>query len=80
MEQTFNDYETLIIDAHSSDRTVDIAKKYPVRIIYEEGKKSYGRASNIGIKNAVGRYVAFISAAYVWYFKYLVVRFDAFLM
>lgn len=62
LNQTFKDYEILLIDAHSSDRTVEIAKKYHVRIIYEEGKKSYGHASNIGVKNAKGKYVAFISA------------------
>ena len=46
-------YEILVIDGMSTDRTVEIASKYPVRII-ENPMYKIGPAHNIGIKEAEG--------------------------
>jgi glycosyltransferase involved in cell wall biosynthesis len=54
-------YEILVIDGKSTDRTVEIASKYPVRII-ENPKFKIGPAHNIGVKEAKGDIIAFTDA------------------
>jgi glycosyltransferase involved in cell wall biosynthesis len=47
--------ETIIVDGHSTDGTVEIAKKYGCKIVYEDiGTR--GGACNIGVKNANGEF------------------------
>lgn len=53
--------ETIVIDDKSTDKTVEIAKKYPVKII--KGKhKGVGAARNLGIKNSKGEIIFFVDA------------------
>jgi len=54
-------YEILVIDGKSTDRTVEIASKYPVRII-ENPKYTIGPAHNIGVREAKGDIIAFTDA------------------
>jgi glycosyltransferase involved in cell wall biosynthesis len=54
-------YEILIIDGRSTDRTVEIASKYPVRVI-ENPKYKIGPAHNLGVKEAKGDIIAFTDA------------------
>lgn len=50
--------EVIIVDGGSNDKTLEIASKYPVKILREDGKgPNYGR--NIGIKAASGEIYAF---------------------
>ena len=64
------DFEILIVDDHSKDRTVDIAKnlvlKNPevIRLFHTHGKSNKGVAAarNLGIKNAKGDVIAFLDA------------------
>jgi len=59
--QIFKDYEIIIVDGHSKDRTVEIAKKYGVKIVYENiGTR--GGACNIGAKKARGKIIVFTDA------------------
>ena len=59
--QKFEDFEVLIIDGGSSDRTLEIAKKYNARIIKNPDKnEEVGRM--LGIKKAKGEIIAFIDA------------------
>ena len=55
------DYEIIVCDAKSDDRTVDIAKKYADRIVLSD-RKSIGIQRNLGAKYAEGRYLVFIDA------------------
>jgi len=56
------DIEILIVDSGSSDRTLEIAQKYPVRIITIAPEKfTFGYSLNLGIRKAEGDYVAIIS-------------------
>lgn len=48
-------YEIIIIDGGSSDRTVQIARNYPVRILFASGGK--GAAIDEGARHANGTYV-----------------------
>jgi glycosyltransferase involved in cell wall biosynthesis len=59
--QSLKPFEVLIVDGHSDDGTVEKAKQFPVRILYEDYHNRAG-ACQIGIENAEGEYVAFIDA------------------
>lgn len=53
--------EIIVVDAHSSDKTVSIAKKYADKILYDN-KKGISDARNIGFKAAKGSIVAYCDA------------------
>jgi len=54
-------YEVIIVDGHSTDNTVEIAKKYGCKVVYEDiGRISYAR--DLGVKYAEGEFIAFTDA------------------
>ncbi len=59
--QTCGDYEIIVIDSYSRDKTVTIARKYGTRILYSK-KGNIAKAKNTGIKAARGKIIAFIDA------------------
>ena len=54
-------YEVIIVDGHSTDDTVEIAKKYGCKIVYED-VGTRGGACNVGIKNAKSEFIVFTDA------------------
>tara|TARA_R100001143_G_scaffold63603_3_gene73742 strand:- start:13745 stop:14650 length:906 start_codon:yes stop_codon:yes gene_type:complete len=54
--------QMIIIDNGSSDKSVEIAKKYPVKIIFEDEIKSPYAARNRGLEVATGDFIALIDA------------------
>jgi GT2 family glycosyltransferase len=56
-----DEIEVIIVDGHSSDDTVEIAKKYGCRIVYEE-EGTIGGARNIGVERSSGDYIVFTDA------------------
>lgn len=60
-QQTYRDYEHLIIDGASKDNTVEIARKYNTTILSEPDKGLYD-AMNKGLRLAKGDYVCFLNA------------------
>jgi cellulose synthase/poly-beta-1,6-N-acetylglucosamine synthase-like glycosyltransferase len=56
-----NAVEVIVVDGNSTDKTQEIVKKYPVKLVVEE-KKGLNLARNIGIKNSNGEIVAFTDA------------------
>ena len=54
-------YEVIIVDGHSTDRTVEIAKKYGCDIVYEN-VGTRGGACNVGVRNAEGDFIMFTDA------------------
>jgi glycosyltransferase involved in cell wall biosynthesis len=74
IDQTFDDWEFLLVDDGSTDGSTTIAKKYvtryPGKFRYFEhpGHANRGMSAtrNLGISNARGEYIAFIDADDVW--------------
>ncbi len=69
-KQTFTDFQWIVIDGKSSDKTIDFLKekrsktrsdKYPFTFISEEDSGIYD-AMNTGISQAKGRYLIFLNA------------------
>lgn len=55
-------YEIVVVDDGSTDRTYDIARQYPVKVIRSEVNKGLAAALNLGIKNSRGEIVVVVSA------------------
>lgn len=60
-EQTIKDFEIIIVDNNSTDYTLKLAKKFPVKIL-KINKYLPGQALNEGIKNSQGKYIVSLSA------------------
>ena len=61
--QTYRDFEVLLVDSGSLDRTRDIAAAYGARIIRLRSEDfTFGHSLNLGIKEARGAFIAIISA------------------
>lgn len=62
-EQTHKSIEVIIVDSGSTDKTLEIAKEYPVKI-YEIKPQDFtwGYALNYGFQKAKGEYVVCLSA------------------
>lgn len=58
LSQTIQPLEVIVVDGHSSDKTVENASKYPVKIIFED-YGTVGGARQGGVEDARGEYVAF---------------------
>jgi rhamnosyltransferase len=55
-------YEVIAIDSGSSDGTLEILKKHPVRVIQIPNEEfGHGRTRNLGVQNASGEYVVFLT-------------------
>ncbi|MCT7980094.1 glycosyltransferase [Laspinema olomoucense] len=66
MAQTFKDYEIIVVDGHSSDRTLNIAQSYPQVRCVQQKKPGIAEAYNLGIESARGEFIAFLSHDDVW--------------
>ena len=59
--QTFKNYEIIVIDDCSKDKTVEKIEKFKdIKIIKHEENKCLGGARNSGVKNASGQYILFL--------------------
>jgi len=56
-------FEVLVLDSGSRDRTLEIARKYPVRIVPIKSQEfSHSQTRNLGVKFSQGEYVVFLTA------------------
>ncbi|WP_416687593.1 glycosyltransferase [Candidatus Pseudothioglobus sp. Uisw_041] len=72
INQTYENWEMIIVDDCSSDSSRDIVRKFERkdnRIKLIESKTNFGgpsRPRNIGLENAKGKYIAFLDSDDVW--------------
>ncbi len=69
LNQTFTDFELLIVNDCSTDKSVEIATKFisdKVRIIHHEKNNGLAATRNTGIKKATSNYVTFLDADDLW--------------
>lgn len=59
--QTIKPHEVLVVDGHSTDRTVKNGRKFPVRILYED-YGTVGWARQVGLENTEGDFMASTAA------------------
>lgn len=60
--QSLADFEVILVDNESIDRTLEIARSFDVRVLSIPSQDfSHGRALNLGIEAASGRYIAILS-------------------
>lgn len=62
INQTYSDWEFIIVDGHSTDRTIEIVNSFikkdsRIKLIFDD-KKGIGPALNLGCKLARGEYIA----------------------
>ena len=61
-KQTFKDFEIIIVDSGSTDETLNIVKRFPIKLITINPEDfNYSYALNHGISKARGKYIAIIS-------------------
>lgn len=71
LNQTIEDFELIIVDDRSSDNTMEIIKEYQmkdkrIKYVLNNASKGPAGARNTGIKNATGRYIAFLDSDDQW--------------
>ena len=62
-DQEYKDFEVIIVDSESKDKTVEKAKQFPIKeiIMYEHNQYFPGKALNMGIRKASGNFVVCLS-------------------
>lgn len=84
IDQSYTDWEYLIVDDGSTDNTVELINEYikkETRIKFFKTQENSGGPAlpkNIGIKNATGEYVAFLDHDDEWYIEKLQKQLDIF--
>ena len=73
-KQTFTDWELILVEDCSKDRTREVLKEITerlgdtrIRVIYKEKNEGAAQARNTGLAAAEGRYLAFLDADDIWH-------------
>jgi len=67
LNQTYQDYEIIVVDDGSTDDTKQVLSKYGNRIIYiYQENQQVGAARNNGIRHSKGKYIALLDSDDVW--------------
>lgn len=69
LSQSLRDFELLIIDDESKDRSIELCKQFKdsrIKIIHQKNRGLAG-ARNTGIRNATGEFIAFLDSDDFWH-------------
>lgn len=61
MNQTYKNYEVIVVNDGTKDNSMEIVKQYPVKIIEQENQ-GLSAARNAGVKKATGEYLIFLDS------------------
>lgn len=75
VSQKFYNYEILVIADACTDKTVEVAEKYPVKL-FEVDFKRDGLTRNVGLDNASGDWVLFLDHDDWWLHEYVLNQLD----
>jgi rhamnosyltransferase len=63
MQQTVKDFEIILVDSGSTDRTISVASLFPVKVVHIEPEQfTFGFSLNQGIEQAEGEFIVLASA------------------
>lgn len=78
LAQTYQDFELILIDDGSTDRTKEIIQSYPtIRYFYQENQ-GVAAARNLGVAQSRGDYLTFLDADDLWLPEKLALQIEAF--
>jgi len=61
-DQDYSDYEVMILDSASADSTIEIARRFPVRLVnIDPGEFGHGKTRNTGARIAQGKNLVFLT-------------------
>ena len=69
LSQTYDNWELIIVDDCSADNSVQIIKKYNdkrIQLIELDGNVGAAEARNVAIRQAKGKYIAFLDSDDLW--------------
>lgn len=73
LAQTYPQWELLLVEDGSRDGSVDVIEKYikekddtRVKLIYQPSNQGAAKARNRGVREAAGRYIAYLDADDLW--------------
>ncbi len=68
-DQTFKDFEVIVIDNYSTDSTPNVVKKFSKKIIYKKIRNNgvIGKSRNLGIKTSKGKWISFLDSDDSWH-------------
>lgn len=67
-QQTFKDFEIIVVDDGSTDKTLDYLRSLDGLVhFFTQTNKGPGAARNLGAKHARGEYVAFLDSDDIWF-------------
>lgn len=72
LNQTYQNWEWIIVDDLSTDKSIEIVKKYlsvdnRIKLISSNINMGSGPARNVAIKNSTGKYLAFLDSDDLWH-------------
>ncbi|RXJ69006.1 glycosyl transferase [Halarcobacter ebronensis] len=76
LNQTFQNFELIVVDNGSTDNTKDVVEKYiikdeRVKYFWQENSGSPAGSRNTGIEKALGEWIAFLDSDDYWYLSKL---------